>query len=144
MLPPFVVSAQPWRWGQHTVQTFFNHYPVNVVSHPRRLGFLSLQVWEPKILQTMNLLPSRTSCCKEFRWYILFLNILVVHYLQIMLTVARVIVVIAYCDVCQFLIILQATVSAVTVQFSTLNQTAIFMDTWQLHQVTSVVHLELK
>ena len=50
-----------------------------------------------------------------------------------MLTVARVIVVIAYCDLRQFLIILQATVSAVTVQLSTLNQTAIFMDTWQLH-----------
>ena len=92
----------------------------------------------------MNLLPSRTSCCKEFRWYILFLNILAVCYLQIMLTVARVIVVIAYCDVCQFLIILQAAVSAVTVQLLTLNQTAIFMDTWQLHQVTSVVHLKLK
>jgi len=50
-----------------------------------------------------------------------------------MLTVARVIVVIAYCDLCQFLIILQATVSAVTVQLLTLNQTAIFVDTWQLH-----------
>jgi hypothetical protein len=50
-----------------------------------------------------------------------------------MLTVARLIVVIAYCDVCKFLIILRATVSAMTVQLSTLNQTAIFMDTWQLY-----------
>ena len=81
----------------------------------------------------MNLLPSRTRCCKVFRWYILFLNVLALHYLQIMLTVGRVIVVIAYCDVCQFLSILQATVSAVTVQLSTLDQTAIFVDTWQLH-----------
>jgi hypothetical protein len=47
--------------------------------------------------------------------------------------VAGVIVVIAYCNLCQFFIILQTTVSAVTVQLSTLNQTAIFMDTWQLH-----------
>lgn len=50
-----------------------------------------------------------------------------------MLTVARVIVVIAYCDVRKFLVIVWAAVSAVTVHFSTLNQAAIFMDIWQLH-----------
>jgi hypothetical protein len=50
-----------------------------------------------------------------------------------MLTVARFIVVIAYYDVCEFLIIMWATVSAVTVQLLTLNQTAVFMDTWKLY-----------
>jgi hypothetical protein len=38
----------------------------------------------------------------------------------------------AYYDSCQFLIIMWATVSVMATQFSTLDQTAIFMDTWQL------------